>query len=1060
MKKTGGVVILCILTLLLLSLAGCGGEETYISSPKLLATVPFRGIVEDGPIVGAKISLRDQDGTYYPLYDAQEHPQYEVKTDTEGAFSLGVKAGSNFSNLRVVAVGGIDRDTGMDFSGLEMRSPLGLFQDNMAAIVISPLTTLIADLHDQGFSFEDAENRLRAWLTLPDNADLTAPPSTNLDLQRRTLLLSKIALEIKEINTAQPLDLIRAEAAKPGTSLLDADGACKQEILSALGLDALARERVSRLHYLLTDPQIVTKEEAFFIFKREELIRIFDDNFKEVLDLPTLFDAQQQLNYQKNIELLAEKTLLAAGSEVFLLVKPIPSRLFRYILFTYKLTAPETLSLDVAAFSATLTYEENDLRVALENDPWIALLARSSSANSVDSPLLLNELPGDDNQQRVTYFYGSDLSPHFQAEQLIGRVFDDAINDAVLLKIIEGKANAGLVEETWTIIATQIVQPEPKANAYRSLANALIKYNRMEEARSALDLAQDLYRQVIAAKGIASASSKDIDNIMATSNSYRKAGDLVKAQNLLDYIYDIAQVFLDNKIIATTYGSIITGIKKVADVYISEGNTDAATPLVQAMYYYSGQTPALSNKYLLRVYNWSESAKRYADLGNRDMVMQILSDIQTLRADDGLQNLTEAATWSIIPDLVESLYRVGATGEALTLAESIPQDSTYLSKAYKLVATYEALQGNLETAFSIIDNATYFPKNEDRIELLTYFNNSRPYIGQMLINARRFSEASQALEKAIVLLDGMTASNNLVRISSGYVKVAELYALMGESAKAAALLQAAQDAIIDDVYRVTVMADIALGYHNLGQTGTALTLLDKAQDLADANPTFFRANTILNLGKEEYATLLYEKLVKSYETIGEQGRIATTMVNSFQPWAGKIHTAGTVNDLLAGKECEALLRGALYLDRAGYHDGAMATLEDAKKLIQFKVDSSGNIQGVVIAVIKTLFTNYVNVIKTYASVHEYEQALTLALALPFTSERNQGIQTLANAYIDRDDFPASTVASIDSDGDSQPDFFHPLASSAEIAESGLFLDDDSDGDGRLDIHDIRPLFAD
>jgi hypothetical protein len=244
------------------------------------------------------------------------------------------------------------------------------------------------------------------------------------------------------------------------------------------------------------------------------------------------------------------------------------------------------------------------------------------------------------------------------------------------------------------------------------------------------------------------------------------------------------------------------------------------------------------------------------------------------------------------------------------------------------------------------------------------------------------------------------------------------------------------------------MADIALGYHNLGQTGTALTLLDSAQSQAGANPTFFRANTTLNLGKEEYATLLYKKLVQSYETIGEQSRIYTTVVNSLQPWAEKIHTAGTVNDLLAGKECDYLLGAALYLENAGFHDAALLALTAAK---------AGSDQMVVAA---TRLAKYLSVIASYASVHEYEQALALALSLQYTTERNKALQALANAYIDRDDFPASTLASIDSDGDGQPDFFHPLAGSAEIAASGLLLDGDSDGDGILDIYDIRPLFAD
>jgi tetratricopeptide (TPR) repeat protein len=261
-------------------------------------------------------------------------------------------------------------------------------------------------------------------------------------------------------------------------------------------------------------------------------------------------------------------------------------------------------------------------------------------------------------------------------------------------------------------------------------------------------------------------------------------------------------------------------------------------------------------------------------------------------------------------------------------------------------------------------------------------------------------------------------------------------------------LQSAQDAIIDDVYAVAVMVDIALGYANLNQTNVALTLLTVAEDRADAAPTFYRADTTPNLSTAEAAALLYEVFIKAYEKIGEKDLVHTTTVNFFLPWAQEIHAAGTVNDGLAGKECDTLLRAALYLEGAGEHAAALNALTAAR-------ESAGQI-----AVVATRLKKYLSVIATYAAVHEYEKALAMALSLEFTSERNQAIQTLANAYIDRDDFPESDVASIDSDGDGQPDFFHPLASAEEVDVSALLLDDDSDGDGIVDIIDLRPLFVD
>jgi hypothetical protein len=1031
MEKTGVSVVLCVLTLLLLSLAGCGSDSS--APPAAPAPVLLSGVVEDGPIENAKISLRDQENKLFA--------EIPVLTDMAGAFSLQVPAGTLFTDLSVVAVDGRDRATGVDFTGLEMRSPMALFTDDVSAIVISPLTTLVAELHEQGTDLAVAQDRLRAWLALPAATNLAARPSASLDLQRRALLLSKLALEIKAVATdSKPFPRIATQLL--ATNTLD-EVTAKPEVMSALGLDVAAQGRVANLQRHLAAASTV--DDAIFIYKREELLGIFAANVEQMLTDSAAFDPLNA-NYRENLRILTETTLHAAGSEVITLGGTIPQRIVRYILFTYQLRIWESLTLDPVVFAGKLTL--------LANDPWIAELARSRSLYSVVSPLPVTELPGNDNQQRLEYFYGSDLSPHYQAEQLIGRVFDDAINDAVLLKIVEGKANAGLIDETREIIATQIIQSEPKANAYRTLANALIKFNRMEEARGALDLARDLYHQVVAAKGVASASSTDVANLLATASSYRKSGDLLNAQNLLDDVANIASALSSNT--AIVYGNLITGIKNVADAYIAAGDLEAAAPLVEAMHTYSGQTPAYLNTYKLRIYNWSESAKRYADLGNSAMVVQVFNEIQALRVADGLQNLTEAATWVYAPALVESLYRVGETQKALALANIIPSGSTYLGSAFKLVAIYEALQGNLQgtsqSAFTITDNNTYFPKVEDRLDLLTYFaaNKKNPGVALSLINAgpARFSDARLALEKAEGVLDGMTQSTNLARIRNGYVKVAELYALMGDTAKAEYLLGRAQAAIIDDVYAVAVMVDIALGYHNLDPTSTAVRpLLASAQSLADTNPTRYRTDTTPNLSTAEAAALLYDTLINAYEKLGDKDLVHTTTA-LFQSWAQQIHPEGTVNDALAGKECDYLLRAALYLDRAGYHTDARDALAAARK----STDQ--------IAIVATRLKKYLSVVANYAAVHEYAQALTLATALPLTTERNQAIQTLANAYIDRDDFPESAVASIDTDGDGHPDFFHPLASAAEIAASGLILDDDSDGDGSADTLDLRPLFAD
>ena len=59
----------------------------------------------------------------------------------------------------------------------------------------------------------------------------------------------------------------------------------------------------------------------------------------------------------------------------------------------------------------------------------------------------------------------------------------------------------------------------------------------------------------------------------------------------------------------------------------------------------------------------------------------------------------------------------------------------------------------------------------------------------------------------------------------------------------------------------------------------------------------------------------------------------------------------------------------------------------------------------------------------------------------------------------KNDFEDSEYATVDTDKDGKPDFFYPWVTEAEIAQSGLTLDEDIDGDGINDNEDTLPYVA-
>ena len=63
---------------------------------------------------------------------------------------------------------------------------------------------------------------------------------------------------------------------------------------------------------------------------------------------------------------------------------------------------------------------------------------------------------------------------------------------------------------------------------------------------------------------------------------------------------------------------------------------------------------------------------------------------------------------------------------------------------------------------------------------------------------------------------------------------------------------------------------------------------------------------------------------------------------------------------------------------------------------------------------------------------------------------------IVEAYATHDDFPASSVALVDTDNDGLPNFFLTSSSEQDVLNSNLVSDSDSDNDGVEDVEDRCP----
>jgi hypothetical protein len=1048
MKLHFFLLVVCLLALLTSCGDSSNDQEANSSGTKIA------GVVEDGPIENAIVLLCDKEtDEVVNAYGPSGMERCEDKTKENGNFSFSVNSEVDLDDLVAVSIGGFDNGTGVDFTGMEMRAPLEML-GNCEDVTVNPVTTLVAGKIRAGLSLEKAQNLVRSWLGLGKKKELCGRPSEDLDLLKRSLLLTKMAMEKKKIEEADPFGNI-CDSMDAG-NLLDAEGNLDFETLQEMGFDEEARKRIASLYAAIKDEDHGLSD----AFKREEVAQAISGTLERMLQNDDTFDPDDP-TYLQNATLLAQKILSAAADKVIPLGGLVPQRLARYVLFTYELTSFDAFTVDPATFENALVREENGEEIKLENDARIPELAGIKALHCVTVALLNDELLGDDNRKRVKYYYNSDISHLYNAEKLIGEVFDDEVNDAVMLKIVQGKAASGLLDEAKSIIETQIFQSEYKAHGYRYFAESLASFGKNDEAVIALNEAERLYKKVIDAKD-ANLANSDVTNLQDLAASYRKAGDLYAAEGVLDYLAYIASYLPTFR----TYSCLIVGTWQVADKYIEEGDLAGAAPLVDSMYAFAQDTPAnvVDGEplyYKARIYNLVETAKRYADLGDKTKVVEIYNLIQSIRSDDGIQNLTEGETWVYIPNLIEVLYRINETIGAFSLADSIPDTylnykgdtksgASYQAKSFKLVATYEALNYGLESALEIVDE--HFTDDKDKIEALTYFasNKNVKYTAAALIEDGQIEPAKQALAEAAQLVDGLeeTSDKNIYSyiVQKGYVKIADLYHDAGENALAANLLIKAETAVRQMAgakYFVDGLLDTALGYYKLGNAVKTENLLNEAVLKADS--------AVAVLYPEDSADL-YDAIIEAYLEVGNKD-VATAIIANYVAVSRYIFDEGTTfsgndHDDLAGKEIKNLIKAAEHsVSTANYLEAVLILDEAEETAAQIYIEEDK-------------MNKFLDIVKGYANAKDFDTALSLAKSLPYKNDREEAIQSIAEVFCQMDDFPETSVASVDTDKDGKPNFFNPLATDEEIAESGLNLDDDSDGDGIGDAEDIRPLYVD
>lgn len=1031
-------------SLVLVACGGGGGGSEQDGQEKVLS-----GVVEDGPVVGARVYLKDRSsGETLRVCGASGIGRCETLADENGAFFLRVSNEVLSQPLELVTSGGMDTDTGVSFDGMPLRTPLELFEGAEDRIAITPLTSLLAARMRAEPDSSTAYREMALELGLAEG-DLTARPSSRPDILQRTLLLTAIGIELAETGEEDPFALMGKKAASSvGPILLS--GQANPARLKTWFDKQIADEVLERLQE--TEKELQAEGGSLsYRFRKAALVQALKKTLKLMAEEGLPSGEAGFLN--SNLRLLSDKILQGSGPTVIPLRGMASQRVSRYVLFEYDLVSVNSDgSISIASLSSSPLPPGTD---AVAKDPKIAELAQLKALHSVSVPLLKSEMPGNDNRKRLEYFYNSDISPFYIAEKFAGEIADDRVSDLVMLEVAEGKASAGLLKEARLIVDTQIFQSQQKAIAYDKIASIAIDLGELKEALEIYELCEFFMREHYGLKPPGSLTNVDYAFIQKVASQYKIAGNNDKWKEITEYL----KSFIPANPTSTLYGIIIVESWRLVDEYIASNELGSARDLLEFMEKMSMETPSgmISGRpsFKAKVLYLKEIAKRYASLGLYDKVDQIYDAVNLIRTDPP----TMTDTWVYMPDFVEILYQRGRREEALQLAEEIPASNSVLAK--KLVATYEAVSVGVENALLFVE--TQFPSPAERVDALTYSqaNPGRGFIAQVLLEAGRVVEARKALDAAASLLPALDYPSDTDRytyiVQRGYVKIAELYRQINDTETAVRLLGQAEEitSTLGGLQnRVSGLLDIRAVYMKIGRAQKADELFLEAFQQVEASKGIVvgadRAAQIERLATISSSMPNREFLARLLPPLAEATR--DMVAPSLSGTARETALAKQVDQYLKTAKHALLLKDDLalkFLEKTGR--------KFAYDLLEEAVEAAGKMAVAASRVSKFNNPNADSILGVYAAAGYLDRALKyLPSHLTTPHARNVGYQSIARAFTVRDDFPGHDSASIDTDGDLFPDFFHPL----RAVDIGLELDQDSDDDGIPDVDDRRPFFHD
>lgn len=699
------------------------------------------------------------------------------------------------------------------------------------------------------------------------------------------------------------------------------------------------------------------------------------------------------------------------------------------------------------------------------------------------------------NEEKAAYYYHSRHSHLLQAELRLANLNSDADTELSYIAIAEGYVDASMDDEVERIITNHIHSQQNKALAYRTLSERYRVRGETDKAREARLKSLEYQTQLIVDNGIENITNANGQFLWTLFKWAREAGDAETSEQVIRQMRTFVEVLGGNdRAYVNAYGFMATAYRNAVlealEVYANSGFEEDRRTAVELNHEYAhlannagyqvNNSTGLPRYQLATLYTaWAAEHYFYLDEPEyaKQQVAQTISFYRDADYDDN--------------------YLINARPYAETTAQDYIIPMRYVAPLFSLlypdqplvpIQVIEVAHGSsyreIQTSLDAVESAQFLrrvldgePIGQVMDDLMAYYDSSPweqlrrlteagtavPHLGSQLQLMGYFDLADQAIERAMSLvLSAQYAEqnrNNFSRMTgdNGCQKLVHRTWSLGN--RSTAQSRARQCETLLGLYTDTDLQPLK----NMVELYLNVDLPELASNLIE-RVNYAVSRLVLDDQQEEKATVAtyLSRVNMPGEAVQQAAVTLSDLESTIFIDIAAVNKQITILNRLNSPALNFAYRNILHpvaieLRGHSYNEADYQTwmLELTGKISELNEVLVNHVLTLSDAEQASVSVNLINQLG-YARQYDLAET-TIARMTVGETERIQLLARLSEVQAIQDDFPLSPIATVDTDVDGRANFFAIAATTEQLAETDIELDDDADGDGVPDDEDPLPL---